>query len=1550
MKKHLLLYTLMFAIMFTLAIPYARADEAAIGSSKLVEKWNWSKQRNNYADLGGKPRDIALWNNYLIMLRDSKLYVLNYNNGKVGNEISTAGITGGDTPLSSIVVLNNKLYGCNAVTKAGETVKIYCWENMNSSPNLIHSFTTPKDDFGKKMSGSTRDGGNLYFTDGTNLYTYNIPSNKGTSVKFTSGIGVGNYPSSVGIVDMPETSNGKIWVFASNQVPTMKLLNGNGVGTCNTGLITPLTGTSGCYFTFNNKNYLAVVDYKYTTANFRGGYFRIVMPDNTKNNWTDDDTYLPDNPLGGEADGNWDIVTSMISEVSNNGKYLLLACCVPNQGIAIYEAGEKATVIASGPTNLRVGSQNWGLNNEKQHWAQLMWNAAQGHDHYELAYAIYAEGQPMPQESGWTSVDKKISASATEYWPQVPMGQGRVVYRLRAVDAAGKTIGESQYLPLYNLPFGTIDLKATPNGSTVNLSWTSSWNTDGLGNRPVADPLYTIERVTETRDSQGNISTQVTQLGTTNNESFTVNDYNPGTGNVVHRLRVRANFTKTISLASGNSNTVYSNTVRPGTTKLTPYFTEVETYDGRNIVSLTWSVDDVDQAYRKSYTVYRDGAPMEPKDLRNGSFVDMNLPDGQHSYYVELYLIKVDANGNITERTFAGRTNTEVVSIQRKDDVEQYGLEVIYNYPIVTTTEKDSKFSAHGDKVVTTTGVFNNGKTRISGSGAPGDLWRQAQYYKGKWYMAKLTGEVTQDGKTFNTTSENGRIDIDSHINMAYMNNTANNGGIYIVDANDPRGIASAELYVSTKGMENQSVGLITTDNDNPLVFFRQPITDTNLSSDTKDNTPTYANPRFTGSNVWMASNQRRRYIAPIENYGVFRKGVRDNRNNDFYTQFKATCRDGNVSTHGDGYMWDEFLWHDLSCTGSTPKDPEQYYRTHYMMAGGDAAGGTGYILMAPKYTNEVFRIKLGWDGKPSTTASDTYTKFVAKNTDGTIADGSGSSENLALPVRISNNGDFIHFLRGTGVYYVDGKTGQYYTISTNDADILSPAGETFTYNNQTFFLHGVCTQSNNPGNFRIEIVNDQHFTDLTPCASYTQTDEAAFESQGNSNANWYGTEYDATEDCMYIYQYVPGVRFAKYKLYRFAQFPNIQPTIETDVKVLKKFDGTGDEVAYYYVKENSWAHPADSNNNGYGLSPNATYGVDHYQYRLFDANGKEITRNNSWGHNSGLNNSNFNKEEWRYNHGKQWNEFNETPQAQYNTQYNWNRITIGVRPFFDKKNASERAFIAGEERFASHTPQYEGNIDRLTATAYKHISKNEWRVELNFNRADLTQYPLPVSYFRFQVQKTAGGQWEDLNEFYYHWRGGYRPYAADPGSMGPAYQYRIPGDYLFDVSGESSMNTRYTPGYLYGDRTARAIDNVTSYKDRFNGESTDNSVAWHFTTSDPSSWKYRVGAVYAANNPGITKTYWTEATPSDGGTTSVDMIGNDASTTTVYPVPAETQVTVATSGAIDKVEVYSITGAKVLDRQGNGETSMTLDVSALSSGIYMVRINNLAPVRMIKK
>jgi hypothetical protein len=169
----------------------------------------------------------------------------------------------------------------------------------------------------------------------------------------------------------------------------------------------------------------------------------------------------------------------------------------------------------------------------------------------------------------------------------------------------------------------------------------------------------------------------------------------------------------------------------------------------------------------------------------------------------------------------------------------------------------------------------------------------------------------------------------------------------------------------------------------------------------------------------------------------------------------------------------------------------------------------------------------------------------------------------------------------------------------------------------------------------------------------------------------------------------------------------------------------------------------------------------------------------------------------------------------------------------------------------------------------------------------------------------------------------------------------------------EPSSATFTIPGnYDFSQAEADNVPMATFYVKDF--DTTVNNGATDYDGNNSAlNYTYNVTANYASGNKAISSTATGGANPVNGGiTTSVENIeiAEISNNVVVFPVPATVSVTIKAPEAISQVVIYSATGNTVKSIQGDGENSMTIAVDDLEEGTYFIRVNNLAPAKIIKK
>lgn len=1481
----------MLALSLLLSIPIARAaDQTTICGATFAEKWNFSATSGATADwvdlsVNGI-RDCCFWNGELIVLtKSTKLYRINPSNGAKIGEISVSGISGGSLILTSIKVAQGKLYGCN-FAQSGE-FKIYRWDNTNSTPTVAATHTLASDQYvaasgkipstqaiGRKMGVVNNT---LILTNSTHLFNFTVNADGSVSAvsanKFGSALSRGeNDGSAVSIVDVNGGAN-RIWTFSpyGTSVPVCKTNTGGGIGvlTIDNVNATNKYVPDGKVINYSDKKFLAMINY----ANIKQQAYIQFYPQTSGSDikYTSDGASRLPLTTGLGATNNSETIGALEYQIRADGT-IDICMLVPLQGIAMF-----STKIQEDPkaaTDLKV-SQVWNGDHQE---ATFTWTPGSNIDHYTLVRAKSTDG------SEGTNISTNINGTANSFkYNPVQTGLGyQPLYILTSYDSNGAVVGNRCYVRQWDIDFGGLPLTATVDeNKTATLTWTAPAN--GTVNQYrvirrkniVKDGKVTVEEITEATLPAGTTTCTVS--------NYEIITSQADGSQVSTSLYVIADMAQTITTTVDEKrNTVTSNTVKPAVEGM-PVITEIRTYPGRTTAQVLWEFSTSKTVVY--YEVFRDGICILPT-YEAAKFSDMNLPDGTHSYYV----IAHTADG----QTF--KSNTETCVIARNRLVTGYGLQEIYNYPIADA-------SVSGDEYVKTTGVFANGRMGMNTGGAPGDIYRQAQFHNGKWYLACVTTQTQKTGTNANCdyiTYWDGNND-----------NTAT-GGYYVIDAQNPRDISKWQYNQKWLPLENQSIAI----SDDGVIFWKK----------------SGASSAPVGQYNW--------YLSPIK--------------------YLAGSNGKTIDLTGQN-------WYTLT--------ENQYYRTHYLSFAGNSSNGK--ILSAMNFSRDLYAIAP--DGA--------LTKYTAPTPAG--ATEITSTENYAFPIA-GHNGNFIHQVRNEAVYYVNASTGAYTKIYDKPTDTGNTGGVAFEYNDELFLLHPTSIRSNNIGHFSIDIASHKAFDEMIPVAAFQQQKKADFEA-GNSNANWFGAEYNEEEDCIYIYQYVPGVRFAKYRFYKYLDFPGVQPKLDIQVVESPKANGSGDEVELLTAVA-TWQRPNDTpvKDGGDGYRPdlaNTEYLIGEYEVEFLDNNNTPYSGNN------------WNKQlyadepDGKYNGDAKDKDFNTSIYHGYygkdeqgnTTQKNLKAVshTVRVTPIYHKKT-NWNVTVRGEGNIAIASADYPAGINPLEVRAYDGTSKGlGYRVDFNFNRASMEegQYPHHVSFFTLEVSKDGGRTFDKLTNYYFIWGNGYHSpsnenfehvydnYGRDFNDVvrkDGAKSYivdLIPGDYRFGNNlGEENLKDRYYYQKLNGTKNANALNKTfiapdgTEMKECYKGlaapDAKGECVAYYYTNENPQTHLYRAVAHYAAGNETIHKeAYTTAVAPLDMTTTGVDNIaGDNEGNLSIYPVPAESTVTINAPVGISNVKVFSLSGSLVLDVNGEGNNTQTIDVSMLTPGVYMVAVNSLTPVRMIKR
>lgn len=1365
---------------------------------------------------------------------------------------SMSGVTAGTEDVATLyglVRMGNAVISINRPSSYWQNFKVYCWEGTGAPTVMFnnHLNTYLKKSMGRGLGAiGTPSNGKIYVlsSDRGSVAIFTVTNKK---IEDAAGkVTLVNLAKAPGmeLANIEPLSDGSFWVKdASNNTYGMHFradgtlieeFSGDGFANAN--------GSGQRHFTFKGQK-LALC------MNFTSGWAdpRLSLIDYTAGVGSGKQKNIISGTqpqLSTHSQGSINI-TGCDYEIKTADKHLVLYGLDCDGGIVRVEYKETS---APGIVQNFTATARWEGAGQK---VDLTW----AKDGNATSYKVFKNSDDLETATEvWSGNDTKCTLDLT-------LGTGLAhKYSIKGYNEGGES-AQSAYASTFDAGFGAVNLEGTIDPNDTKKA-KLSWNAPAHG---TLQGFEVIKRETKNGSDNSSVTTDtkiadlasdVTTYDYPNYTALVTTIENGITYNTSTRFLVRAKMEQSITTEKGEqTKEVLSNAVAPNVPN-TPYFTSIVTYKGRRTVALTWEVSSTTNL--KYYEVYRDGIKIL-SNYEGSSYIDAELPDGNYSYVVKAYY---DEGGEtVVKSSLPGEA-----SITYAPDVTNYILDCIYDYPIMTQEEWTAA-DKPADAVVAK-GWFANARSNVGLYGAPGDVYRQAQFYNGKWYIAQLTartelisGELGgktkwfipnnySDGLPTGTTSEKYKNDWKGHIYSIGA------------DAATIKTIGNAGSVVNdTYGLENQSIAVDGTGKFWHRVTNSGPLNSTNL------------------------------YYRPIK-----------------YLK-------GNIELTYGGH---DFYFYEGQGKGA---NGTQYYRTHYLAAG-NYNNGNPYVLLSMNLSADVYRVDLNAAG----TAMSNITKFVApyegmtNPKTGEALHPKGSTENYSFPVP-GRNGAFIQTVRSIGTWYVD-PSGQYSLMYDATADITQSGGVAFTYNDEFFVLHPSTVRSNNPGYFRIDVAERGEGetaatvvpskNNLIPCVGNKLEEVSQFVA-GNSNCSWYGAEYDTADDCIYIYQYVPGVRFAKYRLYKRDAYPDVPVNInittgyddETNLSDITRFDC-----------KITWNRPSKKptdQDHSFGL-PGADIVVDHYEVALKDQSGTVLK---TWKVNDETDVSKVFTIDYSQN-------------ASGEFFINADKYTAEIVPVYKRKNGT---LIRGGMNYEVDQNDYPAAIGAAKAYIYSGngAAAGMYRVDLDFDRATAANSDEPVSYFLVEYSTDGGNTFNTLNKFNllkqgedYH----YYPVEVTTG--------QVPGNYKFGGSDtyKFGIDTPSEKGYALREKANPATDH--------------KCVLYYYTNVNPSGYKYRITAVYASTNARIRKTASTNAENFTVGTTGIsDATGYSLS---VYPVPATTAVTVTSPEAIESVRIFSTAGAEVARVAGEKDYTQSVDVSTLAPGVYMLVVNEQAPLRIVKK
>lgn len=403
-------------------------------------------------------------------------------------------------------------------------------------------------------------------------------------------------------------------------------------------------------------------------------------------------------------------------EIKTADKHLVLYGLDCDGGIVRVEYNEDSPL--PGQIQNFTATARWEGAGQK---VDLKWNA----DAKATSYKVF------DYTAGESSAVMVYEGSETSCTLDLAIGGGKEhKYRIKGYNNDGES-PLNAYANTYDVGFGAITLTGTIDPADQTSTAKLEWSAPAHGTL-LEYELWKHIKKTGNDNSTSESDVLVATLPTTQTsyeipEFQSLSSITEGevTYSVSTSLFVRAKMGQTVTTKDGTANTVNSNTVTPTAAKA-PHFTSVTTYPGRRTVALSWELANSLNFTR--YELYRDGIKIL-NNYQSGSYIDTDLPDGTYTYVVVAYFTE---GGN----TYATRSTSVSATIQYREDVTSYILDTVYDYPIMTQAEWEAAGSP-ADACLATNN-FANARTPVGG-GAPGDAFRQAQFYDGKWYLARLT-------------------------------------------------------------------------------------------------------------------------------------------------------------------------------------------------------------------------------------------------------------------------------------------------------------------------------------------------------------------------------------------------------------------------------------------------------------------------------------------------------------------------------------------------------------------------------------------------------------------------------------------------------------------------------------------------------------------------------------------------------------------------------------------------------------------------------------------
>ena len=967
-----------------------------------------------------------------------------------------------------------------------------------------------------------------------------------------------------------------------------------------------------------------------------------------------------------------------------------------------------------------------------------------------------------------------------------------------------------------------------------------------------------------------------------------------------------------------------------------PVISETRNYEGYSLVEIFFKMPNYAPYKPLYFNLYRDGKLIQGK-LQSYNTLDESLVRASVETTVNYQVEAVYGSAaDVYPPIDSVKSDITTLVIAPRDWAKTgYILQEVYNVPINEIAD-DKKPN-----------IFDNV-----------DYYRQGHFRDGKWYIAQRSDYLAKkDDPDYNESDKATEI---------VSSNADATGGVVTFAATTESDVKTS--YSSTNKVITSeafaSVGLAMDDAGN--IFMRY-----NNDSNADMATTAPAIDQITGLPVswltWVADGFTRRIT----------RGAIYKHNGD--GTYETTPIVINLNTLWTSNDWINTMAFTYQNGSAGDKNGQVTGRSDYYSMYGDVMSAEGgYLILSPSWTRTAFKVKIA----NGAYVSHEIVEFNRYENTGYLLEPKTGTENYgfkldgrdAVTVQIRSNGYY-----GVHEWNKAGTTG-WHPIYTADSRINNAGGTsiqafgevdgTGRHTGELFIITPQSMHSHNVGDFLISRATKENADDYadegslmpsTPVAQYIQTDARSNSTATNANGNWFhaekGTYASAMKDddeCVDIYQYVPGTRFARYRLIPSNQFPPVQPTLDIttayndDKTDITHFDGVA-----------TWQRPA-----GFGRSTgSANAKVVSYLFEMYNNKNELVTSaelpelyktdgtpvDDEYVYD-------FNYTDTTGNKDIDFGRYSVNVRVKYQTKDGLYHISdplyaedIHDYPAKPAENLYIEAFVAEDITIGGWTQKEDGSWVVETQKA------DRYRIDLDFSKPTDAE---PVSYYTIKAVVNKIGEYKgdtiNIENFLLH-----NGSEIKDGKLWAktTSTSQIPGTYDF----ENAKAPYYTT----------VDDNGDGLYDVADGGSRQNVVLSYFydvpvnndgiatvangdevvINNTPDEWEFIIVAHYAARNTYIDKSKLVGITPNGLTPTGVEVVGDDnILAVQIYPIPAHSTITVKSPEAINSIVIYNEAGVEVMNLNGDGETIATVNIEDLATGFYFVKVNNNAPVKIIKK